>query len=140
MPIIRYEGTKLIQSFVQDEEELGYIEKNRESGKYRLWLKDLYGFVIGKGCYVSGGTLSASSLKDAQYEALTSDSTYIMHQIWLKNKAEYTIERNWDEIDRRTEGRANKDSVLKWVLQNAGRATTNTTIKEFIEWITSHFV
>ena len=39
MSVIRYEGTKLIQSFVQDEEELGYIELDQESGKVHTMAK-----------------------------------------------------------------------------------------------------
>ena len=46
MSVIRYEGTKIIQSFVQDEEELGYIDHHPESGKYGLWQKDINGLVV----------------------------------------------------------------------------------------------
>ena len=93
-----------------------------------------------KGCYVRGGTLAANSLREAQHEAILSNATNIMHLIWLKNKAEYALESNWKEIDRKTRGRANKESVLKWVIDNTGRAAANTSVKELIEWIASRFM
>ena len=139
MSVIRYEGTRLIQSFVQEKEELGYIERDKESGKYTLWLKDLYGLVIGEGSYVKGGTLRANSLKDAQYEALTSDSAHIMHLIWMRNRAVHTVESNWKEIDRKTGGNVTKESVIKSVLQNVEKAAIQSSIRECIEWVVSLF-
>ena len=86
---------------------------------------------------MKGGTLSANSLKDAQYEALTSNSAYIMHLIWMRNRAVHTVESNWKEIDRKTGGNVTKESVIKSVLQNVERAAINTSIRELIEWIVS---
>ena len=75
MSSIIWQGDRLFQRVANDEEELGYVSLENDSGTYVLWLKDTCG-VLGMN-YIRGDEFS--SMTEAKAGAAVSPSAFIMH-------------------------------------------------------------
>ena len=100
MSSIRWSENRLIESVGENEEELGRIKPEPDSGKYVLWLKDTFGLAGTAGTYIKADEYP--SLEVAKSEALEAPSVFIWHLIWmrgvLKREAEKALEDKWEQF------------------------------------------
>ena len=72
----------MVQSNENMVEELGYVALDPASGKYVLWLKDIYQLFTGGGKYIRG--VEFGSMREAKREAAGSTVAILFHMMWLK--------------------------------------------------------
>ena len=81
MSSIHINSTRLTQRHREFEEELGYIEYDKRTGKFVLWLKDSRDLFNRRHGYVRGDEYD--TMRTAKAYAAGSASARLMHLIWL---------------------------------------------------------
>ena len=100
MSSITWNDNRLMQSVGTNNEQLGHISLDENSGTYVVWLKDTCGVLGLNGGDIRGDEFG--SMEEAKSDAASSPSVFIMHYIWmraiLEQQLTQALEENWDEI------------------------------------------
>ena len=83
MSTITWQGDTLIQrvSSLGMQDELGYVARDDQSGKYVLWLKDTKRVFSADGAYIRGDEFA--SMADAKRNAASCTTATIFHRLWM---------------------------------------------------------
>ena len=120
MSSITWDNNRLIQRVGNDAGELGYVDRDENSGTYVLWLRDTSGVLDLNGGYMRGDEFG--SLEEARKCAASSASAFIMHYTWMrmtiKSQAVGGLEEHWEEIAPELGNNVDRQRLRSWLEQH----------------------
>lgn len=139
MSSIKMKGRQLIQIWRDREEPLGHVEE--EQGMGVLWPKDTYGVTNTPGTVIRAEVYP--TFIEALEKAIKSPSSFMLHQVWLREKTTEDIvtyvEEHWSEVAEEMgepESQENFLERLRGALKHAPTETLSTIAKEVAKGIT----